>query len=60
MIIASNLDQDQDGKLLELIKENKEALGWTLGDLKATSLIVVQHRIHSENGAKPYSDVIEE
>jgi len=29
LIIAFDLDQDQDGKLPDLLRENKEALGWT-------------------------------
>jgi len=34
VIIASDLDQDQKDKLTSLHRENKEALGWTLGDIK--------------------------
>ena len=38
MVIALNLDQDQEGKLSDLLRENKEALGWTLGDIKVLAL----------------------
>ena len=31
VIIASDLDGDQETKLIALLRENKEALGWTLG-----------------------------
>jgi len=48
------LNQDQEEKLSNLLRENKEALGWTLGDIKGISLIIVQHRIQLENGARPY------
>jgi len=54
VIIASNLDQDQEGKLLDLLRENKEALGRTLGDIKGISPAVVQHRIHLEDDVRPY------
>jgi len=41
VIIASDLDQHQEEKLLNLLRENKEALGWTLGDIKGISPTVV-------------------
>ena len=31
IIIASNLDRDQEDKLISLLRENKESLRWTLG-----------------------------
>jgi len=37
VIIASDLDQDQEDKLIALLRENKKALGWTLGDIKGIS-----------------------
>jgi len=52
VIIASDLDQDQEDQLIALIRENKEAIGWTLGYIKCPS--IVQHRIHLEDNAKPY------
>ena len=55
-IIASDLDGDQETKLISLLRENKEALGWTLGDIKGISPSIVQHRIHLEDNAKPYRD----
>jgi len=42
--------------MLNLLRENKEALGWTLGDIKGISPVIVQHRIHLEDGARPYLD----
>jgi len=32
--IAYDLDWDQEEKLIDLLKENKEAIGWTLEDIK--------------------------
>ena len=39
-----------------MLKEYKEAIGWTLRDLKGISPTIVQHRIHLEENAKPYRD----
>jgi len=44
-----------------LLRENREALGWTLGDNRGISLMIVQHhihldRIHLEKNAKPHRD----
>jgi len=47
---------DQGTKLIALLRENKEALRWTLGDIKRISPSIVQHRIHLEDNAKPYRD----
>jgi len=54
IIITSNLDRDQEDKLIALLRENKEAMGWTLGDIKGISPSIVQHRIHLEDNAKLY------
>ena len=56
VIIVSNLDQDQEKKLLEILRENKEALGWIFGEIKGVSPTVVQHRIHLEDNGRPYRD----
>jgi len=42
--------------LIALLRENKEAIDWTLGDIKDISPSIVQHRIHLEDNAKPYYD----
>jgi len=42
--------------LLKVLRENKEAIGWTLGDTKGISPSIVQHRIQVEDNAKPYRD----
>lgn len=56
VIVASDLDLDQETKLLALLQENKEAIGWTLGDIRGISSMIVQHKIHLEDNAKPYKD----
>jgi len=50
------LDQDQEDKLISLLRENKEALGWTLGDIKGISPSIVQHKTHLEDNPKAYHD----
>jgi len=56
VIIAFDLDRDEEDKLIFLLRENKEVLGWTLGDIKGISPSTMQHKIHLENHAKPYCD----
>jgi len=41
VIIASDFYWNQDSKLISLLRENKEALGWTLGDTKGISPSIV-------------------
>jgi len=43
IIMASDLDGDQEAKLIALLRENKEALGWTVGNIKGISPSIVQH-----------------
>jgi len=45
VIITCNLDWDQEEQLITLLRENKEAIGWTLGNIKGISPSIVQHRI---------------
>ena len=43
VIISSSLDENQEGKLLDVLSEHKEALNWTITDIKGISLSVVMH-----------------
>jgi hypothetical protein len=52
-IIASNLQKDQEDNMLEVLKEHKEAIGWTVVDLKGIDPSICMHRIHLEEGARP-------
>jgi len=56
MIIAFDLIEDQEDKLLKVLREHKEAMWWTLGDIKGSSSSIVQHGTHLEENAKPYRD----
>jgi len=52
-IIAADLDSEQEEKLIDVLKEHKRALGWTISDLKGISPSMCMHRIHLEENAKP-------
>jgi len=56
IIIASDLIEDQEHKLLKLHREHKEAIGRILGDIKGISPSIAQHKIHLEENTKPYRD----
>ncbi|KAL5827957.1 hypothetical protein ACOSQ3_019799 [Xanthoceras sorbifolium] len=56
VIISSELSVEQDEKLLNLLREHKSALGWTIADIKGISPLVCSHRIHLEEGTHPRRD----
>ena len=45
IIISSKLDIKQEEQLLEVLRKNKEAIGWTLTDLKGLDPSLCTHRI---------------
>jgi hypothetical protein len=45
VIIASDLVDAQKEKLLDVLREQKEAIGWTIENIKGISLSVVMHKI---------------
>ena len=53
VIIASDLQKDQDDSLLEMLKEHKKAIGWTIAYLKGIDPSIYMHWIHLEEGARP-------
>ena len=53
VIISSTLDIKQKEKLLEVLKKNKEAIGWTLTDLKGLDPSLCTHRIFLEDESRP-------
>jgi hypothetical protein len=53
VIIAADLQKDQESSLLDVLKEHKEAIGWSVGDLKGIDPSICMHRIHLEDNAKP-------
>ncbi|XP_042432711.1 uncharacterized protein LOC122019295 [Zingiber officinale] len=52
-IIAQNLEPDQEEKLLEILRQHKKAIGWTLADIPGISPSICMHRIYLEEDVKP-------
>ena len=55
-IINSHLTEKQENELLEVIKRNKKAIGWSLSDLIGISHDLCMHHIRLEEGAKAHRD----
>ncbi|XP_062161981.1 uncharacterized protein LOC133869015 [Alnus glutinosa] len=53
VIISSKLNAPQEEKLMQVLKEYKTAIGWTIADIKGISPSTCMHRILLEEGAKP-------
>jgi hypothetical protein len=53
VIIASDLIDAQKEELLGVLREHKEAIGWTIKDIKGISPSLVMHKIHLEENSKP-------
>jgi len=53
VIISSKLNAHQEGKLLQTLKMHKNALGWTIADIKGISSLICTHKIYLEENAKP-------
>ena len=52
VIISSHLDKDQEEKLLDVLEEHKEAIGWTIADIKGISPSLIMHQIYLKENAK--------
>ena len=53
VIISSQLDHDQEERLLAVLRARKEAIGWNLSDLKGIDPSLCMHRIFLEEDARP-------
>jgi hypothetical protein len=53
MIIASDLIDAQEEELLNVLREHKEAIDWTIEDINGISPSLVIHKIHLEENSKP-------
>ena len=53
VIIYALLTNEQEQKLLQVIKDHKRAIGWTLADIPGISPSFCMHRILLEEDAKP-------
>ena len=53
MVILATLTEEQEIKLLKVLKENKRAIGWSILDLKGINPLICTHHICLEKNAKP-------
>ncbi|KAL0391221.1 UNVERIFIED_CONTAM: hypothetical protein Scaly_0479200 [Sesamum calycinum] len=53
VIISSKLTTLEEEKLIRVLREFKEAIGWTITDIKGLSPSTCMHRILLEEGTKP-------
>ncbi|GER31730.1 DNA-directed RNA polymerase subunit beta' [Striga asiatica] len=56
VIIFAELNRDEERELLDVLKRNQKAIGWSLGDIKGISPATCMHRIILEEGVKPFRD----
>ncbi|CAI9100008.1 OLC1v1036925C1, partial [Oldenlandia corymbosa var. corymbosa] len=56
VIIANDLTEIQEEKLMQVLKDYKTAIGWTLADIKGISPSICMHRILLEQDSKPVRD----
>ena len=52
VIIVSDLDDPRECQLISVLQEHKEAIGWSIANIKGISPSMVMHRIHFEENAK--------
>ena len=53
VVISSLLNALQESSLLEVLRKNKQVIGWKISDLKGISPLVCTHHIYLEEEAKP-------
>ncbi|CAN6704265.1 unnamed protein product [Malus baccata var. baccata] len=53
VIIAADLNDTEEDKLLRVLRKYQDALGWTLADIKGISPALCMHRILMDAGTKP-------
>jgi hypothetical protein len=52
VIFSSKFNAHQEGKLLQILKMHKNALGWTIADIKGINPLICTHKIYLEENAK--------
>uniref|UniRef100_A0A2N9HRB2 Reverse transcriptase domain-containing protein n=1 Tax=Fagus sylvatica TaxID=28930 RepID=A0A2N9HRB2_FAGSY len=53
VVISAQLNEEQEKELLNVLREHKGALGWTLADIRGISPSICTHMIYLEEEAKP-------
>jgi hypothetical protein len=57
VIIFSELNANQEGKLLQTLKMYKNILGWNIDDIKGISPLICTHIIYLEENTKPSIEI---
>ncbi|XP_042426068.1 uncharacterized protein LOC122013919 [Zingiber officinale] len=53
VIIAQNLEPEQESRFLEILRQHRRAIGWTLADIPGINPSICMHRIYLEEDVKP-------
>ena len=53
VFISSLLNASQESSLLHILRENKQAIGWKISDLKGIDPLVCTHHIYLEEETRP-------
>ena len=53
VVIFSLLNASKENSLLDVLRKNKQANGWTISDLKGIIPLLCTHHIYLEEEAKP-------
>ncbi|CAA7405270.1 unnamed protein product [Spirodela intermedia] len=53
VIISSQLNEEQEKRLLDVLRRNEQAIGWTLADLRGLDPSLCTHRIFLEDESRP-------
>ena len=53
VVISSLLSNQQENSLLDILRENNQAIRWKITNLKGISPVVCTHHIYFEEEAKP-------
>ena len=56
MIISSQLNEEQEKQLLDVLRWNEQAIRWTLADLRGLDPSLCTHRIFSDDESRPVRD----
>ena len=56
VIISSHLNDGEEEDHKAILIKHREAIGWTMTDIKGLSLTIVQHHIHLNEEATPKRD----
>ena len=53
MVISTTLTEEQEIKLLKMLKENKRVIGQSISDLRGINPLIFMHHIYLEDNVKP-------